>query len=276
MDITDCEQVDPALYEAISRAVPANCRIRWSVPLTDGRFPCDSDSLTLPRFSPEDAANLPYFENLSALDASGSTAYEALLALSVDRPDLALTFTLPVGDQVLTAADESIAVTGEPDVALLERMLIAFPALRTLDLTEASVDPAAAFSLATRYPALAVLYTVPVGSLRFPPEAETIDLANSGIQDAQELLNSLPYLPALQAVDLHGTALTLEDLCDILAVRPDLALSHRVKLLGQEAGTEGVLRQGVGPVDKPGLLRPARHTGEIPLHRPGKKGDNEE
>ena len=238
LDVTACEQVDAARFEAIRQAVPADCVIRWSVPLTDGPFPSDSVSLTLPNFSPEDAALLPYFEQLSALDASGSTAYDALLALREARPDLTLVYTLPVGDKVLTLTDEALTVTEAPDLALLEKMLPAFPALRTLDLTAAPVDPAAAASLCAAFPTLEIRYTVPVGSLRFAPDATAIALKDSGIRSADELLSALSWLPDVKAVDLHGTALTLDDVNAVLAARPDLTLSHAVTLLGRQVETD--------------------------------------
>ena len=260
LDLTACEQVDAALYEAIRRAVPANCRILWSVPLTDGRFPADSASLTLPRFSAEDAALLPYFTDLAALDASGSTAYDALLELAAARPELSLTYTLPVGDQVLTMGDEALTAAGAPDFALLKKMLGAFPSLKILDLTGADASPADAVALAADYPDLSVLYTVPVGSSRFPMDAVSLDLAGSGIESAEALLDALPYLPNVMQVDLHGTKLMLDDLITILAARPGLALSHTVDLLGQSVETD------VGELD---LRNADRSVSElIPLLRP--------
>ena len=260
LDISACEQVDAARYEAIRQAVPADCAILWSVPLTDGRFPCDSRELTLPNFSEDDAALLPYFEELATLDASGSTAYDCLLALAQERPDLALTYTLPVGDQVLTMEDEALTVTEVPDFALLEKMLPAFPRFVTLDLSQAPVAPADAIDFSARCPQVKVLYTVPVGSLRFDPEAETIALGDSGIRDAAELIAALPYLPALRQVDLHGTGLALADLDAILAVRPELVLLQRVKLFTRTVETdveELDLRDAACSAEElPPLLRP--------------------
>ena len=238
LDITACEQVDAAKYEAIRRQVPADCRILWSVPLTDGRFSCDSAKLTLPHLSPEDAALLPYFADLTDLDASGSTAYDALLALGTARPDLVLTFTLPVGDRVLTMTDRSMTVQGVPDVELLKKMLPSFPLLQELDMTEATVAPVDVAALCELYPDLTVLYTVPIGSSRFLPDVTSVVLAESGIQTAGELLDALPYLPALKEVDLHGTGLTLDDLVTILSTRPDLTLFHTVELLGRTMETD--------------------------------------
>ena len=238
LDITACQQVTASWYEAIRQVVPADCQVLWCVPLTDGRFPADSTELTLPHFSAEDGTLLPYFERLTRLDASGSTASDALLALRAARPDLALTFTLPVGDQTLTMDDETLVVGEAPDFALLSRGLTAFPRLTALDLTAASVDPADVAALAELYPQLTVSYTVPVGSLRVSPDAESVALEGSGIESAQELLAALSYLPALRQVDLHGTGLTLEDVLAVQAARPELTLLQTVELLGQSVETD--------------------------------------
>lgn len=260
LDITACEQVDAARFEAICQAVPAECRVLWSVPLTDGRFPSDSTALTLPHFSAEDRALLPYFDQLSSLDASGSTAYDDLLALMADRPDLSLTFTLPLGDQVLTMDDEALAVKEAPDFGLLEKMLPAFPALKVLDVTEAAVAPADVEAFMERCPALSVPYTVPIGDSRFSPDTVSLALEGSGIQSAEEVLSALPYLPALQAIDLHGTPLTLADASEIQSARPDLLLLHRVELLGEAVeldATELDLRSAaVSEEELASMLRP--------------------
>lgn len=238
LDVTACEQVTPAWYEAIRQAVPADCQILWAVPLTDGRFPCDSTELVLPQFSSEDGQLLSYFTQLTAIDASGSTAYDDLLALMEARPDLSLTFTLPVGDQVLTMADEALTVREAPDFELLEKGLPAFPRLQVLDMTEATIDPADVMVLSGIFPALTIRYTVPAGDAHFPVEATSIALANANLPNVDELLFALPYLPQLQTVDLHGTDLGLEDVLSIQEARPELAILQTVDLLGQTVETD--------------------------------------
>jgi Leucine-rich repeat (LRR) protein len=260
LDISACEQVTASLFETIRQAVPANCQILWCVPLTDGRFPADSTSLTLPHFSAEDAALLPYFEELTALDASGSIAYDALLDLGASQPDLALTFTLPVGDKVLTMDDEALTPTEAPDFALLTKGLAAFPKLLSLDLSEAAVDPADAVSLSDRYPDVTVRYSVPVANLRFPMDAASIALEGSDLSSVEELLAALPYLPALEQVDLHGTALTMNDALAVLDTRPELILSQTVELGGESVELDAEeldLRNGTYTAEElTSLLRP--------------------
>ena len=260
LDLTVCEQVDAARYEAIRKVVPAACRVLWSVPLTDGRFPSDSTELVLPHFSEEDAALLPCFEQLTVLDASGSTAYDALLTLLETRPDLSLTFTLPAGDRVLTMDDKSLTLTDAPDLALLDKMLAAFPQLQELDMSEAAVDPAQAATLAEHHPQLSVLYSVPIGRELFSRDAESIALDKSGVQTVQEVLDALPYLPRLTRLDLHGTGLTLSDLVSILDTYPDLILSHRVELLGEMVETDiqelDLREKECSPEELSALLKP--------------------
>ena len=238
LDVTACEQVTPTWYKAIRQAVPADCQILWAVPLTDGRFPCDSTELLLPHFSPEDGQLLSCFEQLAAVDASGSTAYDTLLSLLETRPDLSLTFTLPVGDQVLTMADEALTIREAPDYELLEKGLTAFPRLQVLDMTEATVDPADVLVLSGTFPELTIRYTVPAGDAHFPVEATSISLANANLPNVDELLFALPYLPELQTVDLHGTDLGLEDVLSIQEARPELKILQTVDLLGQTVETD--------------------------------------
>ena len=129
-------------------------------------------------------------------------------------------------------------MTEVPDFALLEKMLPAFPRLKSLDLLQAPVDPAQVIDLAAQYPDLTVSYAVPVGKTAFPADSQRIALGDAGIQGPEELLAALPYLKELREADLHGTELSLEDLLTILDACPGLTLLQGVTLLGQPAETD--------------------------------------
>ncbi len=233
LDLRDNE-LDPAAYEELLKSVPDNCVVLWTVPLTDGAFDNDTESLSLPNFSASDSDKLRYFTALKMVDATGSTDYDALLAFPERFPEVTLLYSLPVGSSVLTMEDSSFAVPADGDAALLQKMLPLFPALKEIDLTEATLSVDQILALKEAAPDITLAYRIPVGNESYLFTEEAIDLANSGILNADELINAVPLFVNLQSADLHGTELPVEEIIRLKETFPDLSLSYAAKLLGTE------------------------------------------
>ena len=238
LDLRGRTDVTAAYVDAARTALPDGCGILWSVPMTDGLFDSDSTNLTLPSFGEADAALLPYFPRLTAVDASGSTAYAALLTLSRSNAPFSLRFTVPVGDRTLTMDDETLVAAGAPDLALLDETLFAFPALRRLDLSGADVDPAAMRALAAAHPNTTFSWMVPIGAARFDAASTALSLRGVDLPPEGELIEALALFPALASVDLHGTALSADESLRLVEALPNISFSFAATLFGQTYETD--------------------------------------
>ena len=222
LDLRGRTDVTPDYVDAALAALPDGAKVLWQVPLTDGVFGSDSIALTLPHFSESDAKMLRYFPDLAKVDAAGSDAYDALLALS--ESGVETVFTLQVGDQLLSTTDTALTVTGTPDLDRLNHLLPAFSALRALDLSHADISFEAAAAFAEAHPELAVTRSVMIGKQRFDAAAETLALSEP--VDADALVRALSYFDNLSAVDLHGAVSDPDALLQCKEMFPDVMFSY--------------------------------------------------
>lgn len=250
-----------AYVEAAQAALPAGCEVLWTVRLSDGAFDSDAETLTLPGCTAEDAALLPYFPRLTAVDATGSTAYAALYEAAQALPGVAFTYTLAVGDAVLTNADTALTAAGVDDVDPLSEALPYFPALREADLRGGTAPEADLRALRAAFPDVHFRYTVHLDGGTFDSDAETLDLSGVTFAGAQEAVDALSNFPNLTAADLSGTGLSAADGQAVAAALPELAVRYDVPLCGAVFASDA---GGAGPAGGAGG-RPRRCRLGLPV-----------
>lgn len=233
LDLRGRTDVDRDYVAAARQSLPADCVILWSVPLTDGVFDSDSTALVLPGLTEQDAALLPCFPLLSAVDASGSAAYGALYDQSLAMPEVAFTYTLPLGDAVVSNTDTAAAAVGAPDWELLLSALSAFPRLESLDLRQADAPNDRVMALMDRYPGIDVRWHVRVGARTADSRAETVSFAGAGLASAGDALKLLACFPCLTAAEMDGCGLDVPALDSVAKERPDLSLAYTAQVLGK-------------------------------------------
>lgn len=76
-------RITPEQYDAVRAAFP-DCEIKWSIPLGDEYYPCDTRNLRLKkRVPPSELSNIRYFTALRNLDAKGYPLCDELYAVTV-------------------------------------------------------------------------------------------------------------------------------------------------------------------------------------------------
>lgn len=208
LDLRGREDVDAAYVDALRAVLPEGCAVLWTIRLTDGAFDNTAASLALPNCSAEDAALLPYFPDLSAVDASGSTAYAALFEAARALPAAMVTYTLAVGDAVVSNTDTSLTAAGVSDVTALKAALPYFPALTNIDLSGGSVPDADMRALRAAFGVVHFRWTVHLGDKAYDSEATELKLEGVTFSGAAEAIEALSNFFALKTADLRGTGLT--------------------------------------------------------------------
>lgn len=205
VDLSGRTDTSPADIDALRADLPQGAEILWDVPLTDGRFSSRSTELTLPGCTESDVALFGYFPALTRVDASGSTAYEALFGVSSVYN---VSYTLPLGDAVLSSRDTSVTAKGVSDVSALKALLPCFPLLTEADLSGGTVADADMLALAALYPGVAFRWTVRVGGKEFSSDETVPDLSGVTFASSEEAIERLGALHSLSSFDLCGTGLT--------------------------------------------------------------------
>lgn len=118
--------------------------------------------------------------------------------LQAQLPQCRITWNVPFQDSWLSSDSETVQVTQltQEDVEILDY----FPNLRALQ-AEGCRDYAVLEAFQLRRPECRVTYDVVLGGVEYPQDAESVAVENTSAEDLMQLL---PYLPEVLAVELTG------------------------------------------------------------------------
>ena len=236
LDLTALPYTSYTEIAEIEKSCP-ECQIIWNQMLTDGIFRSDSVSLTLPNATEEDINLLNVFSKLAYVDASGSTAYEALYAFRNTHPDVAVHYTMNVGDVSIDENSESLIVPPGADAKELMTNLKAFDRIAVIDLRSSGWDEEAVRFFINEYPEIRIMRMIRLGDQVFDSETEMLDLRSFGQANAETLISELAAFPMLKSAALPE-AWTESDIEKFRSAYPAISVVGPVPAFGQTiAGT---------------------------------------
>ncbi|MDO4571990.1 MAG: leucine-rich repeat domain-containing protein [Clostridia bacterium] len=208
-----------------------------SVRVGGQRAPLDATSLDLKNAGVTDVSPLIKLEALERLDLRGNDIaaadYERLRAA---LPDCEILWSVPLAGVRADSDAESLTLPGftAADAAMLEY----FDRLRTVDASGCT-DYAALRAAAEAYPDCDFVWSVSVGGVTVPADAETLDLSGRTV-GLEALAAALEGLPALREVLLSGSSLYAADVAALAASRPEIRFAADVLLLGERYAADTV------------------------------------
>lgn len=232
VDLRGLNEVDDAYVAAAKENLPDDCELLWSVELSDGFFDSDSAALVLPSFSGDDVARLAYFEQLSSVDATGSSDYEALATAQSLYREIEFRYTLAVGDTILNNDDASLVVSGTPDLNALNSALKAFPKLTELDFCNAIVNYTEMNEFAEEHPGLSINWVLRIGELELDPKAQSVQFSGANFADDAEAIVVINCLKNLTSCNLIDSGLTPAEAESVALAIPGLAVRREIELCG--------------------------------------------
>ena len=157
------------------------------------------------------------------------------------RPDAAIRWNVPIGDDRFDSYAEEITLSSLPEDEI-DRLRY-FPALETVD-ARSCTDYAALAAAARQFPSLRFLWSVPSSDGPIDGNAETLAVRTLGTAELGELL---PLLPGLKEVDLRESALSPDEIDAFAAAHDELTVRFTVPLWGLEIpGESETLRLPAG------------------------------
>lgn len=224
-------QVQPEEYEHLQAQLP-DCNIFWNVPFQDGYCENESNEVKVSSLDREEMALLKYFPNLQTVDARGCRDYDLLMELAVERPDLAVMYTVDIGDSVLRENVTECLVTNENAKHLLASLQY-LPELQTVN-SQGCTDYDTLMAIRQARPGLMLNYTVTIGGVPQSGEATCLTLDHV---DAEEALELLQYLPDLTEVVFTGTTSDNELMYQLKCRYPDVVIQWDFELFGVETSS---------------------------------------
>lgn len=217
---TDLREVDATQapltaddYAALSEALPG-CSVRWSVPLSSGRFAFDAEEIAVSSLTKNDIDQLDYFTALKKVDARGSTDYDQIMALREARPDLELLWQVPISGSSY-AQDATGLYISDPSVTVADvrTALERLPAVQSVDAPVNNWSKEEKLQLAADWPQVEFKWPVYIMGDKYDGSETEIDLTGRKLSadDLAELAANGSYLPKLSLVNLTDTGVTLEN-----------------------------------------------------------------
>ena len=174
---------------------------------------------------PDALAQIP---GLKYVDLSGNPISEAsYAALQASLPDALI--IADAQDRQTTALN--LGSRALPDMAQLQGLLSRHPALTFVDCRESGLTQAQIAQLRKANPGIEFLSRVEIDGVPVDSNAETVSLGAARYED---IAAQLTCFTDLKSAALTGCALTPEQFLTLRGQHPDLALSCRIALLGEE------------------------------------------
>lgn len=221
-------------FDALQSALP-NCRILWSVPIADQRFDNQLTELVLPAATDAAALDLlKYLPQLSSVDASACTCYDALMSKSLELSNVSFLWQVTIGDQTLRNTDTTLDLSGKTvNGDELMAAIGYLPRLTDVNLTDTGLTDEEGTALEARYPNIAFLRTMDLYGVSVSTDAAELDLTKATITDDTQLVDKLAPLKKLASCNLTGQKVSFETMTALKERYPLVTFSFSFELFGQ-------------------------------------------
>lgn len=193
-------------YEMLRDALPA-CEILWSVPFQGCYCDNTAEELVIETLSMEDLEILPYLPNLVSIKADQCRDYDALFSLMEQRPEIAVSYTVSVGDQVLTPDVEELTIA-DPNVEDLLVQIARLPNLKQVTLEGTLPSNEEMLKLKEAFPNTKFYWEFSVCGVKTNSFAKSLDLSKKKMDDTKALEAALPCFYNLKKVDMVDCGLS--------------------------------------------------------------------
>lgn len=219
MDARSCD-LTPEQYEHLCRSFPG-VEVVWEVPFQGKRYSTHTEKITVTSLSEADVQILDYFPELKSVDGWDCDDYEQLLELQQRRPGCKVFYDVPVAGALWDCDMEQLQLENV-DLQELSQQLQYLPNVHTLHLTGALPRMEDLQALLQKYPKVAISWQVDVGETALELGADYLDLSGYPVENAEQIENLIPYLPALREVNLVGCSVPAEEVAGLAEQYPDI------------------------------------------------------
>lgn len=197
-------------YERLCAALP-QCKILWSVPFQGGYLDMDTESIVVTSLSEEDVAQLKYLEKLHTVDAGGCRDYEVLMALKAARTDLAISYTVRIGDTEYADTIEELALENA-DPAEVDVALRYLEHLTAVTFTGTAPENEQIYQWKCAYPDVRFLWDFEVCGVSTNSMATELILSGIQMENVEDVEDSLKYFYNLQKVEMCKCGIPSEEM----------------------------------------------------------------
>ena len=168
--------------------------------------------------------------------------YSEIEAYRAEHPDREVTYSVTVGDVVLTDVTTEAVLKAEDAQQLMDKAEY-LQHLTAIRFDGETLDAAALNTLCDTFPHADITCdTLRFGGREVPFSANHIDLSDFTSEELDAVSEGLRALPLLETAELCGmdgsTIVSLDDAAALQAARPDVRFSYRIEMFGQLLSTD--------------------------------------
>lgn len=217
-------------YDALRAALP-ECEILWSVPFQNGYYDNATTELTLETLSESDLAVLAYLPALTSVNADLCRDYDAIFALMEQYPELAVTYTVTIGDVSYPHTQDQLTIV-DPNADELMTQLPLLPKMENVTLEGTLPANEALIALKEAFPNITFLWNFTVCGVQTNTLADFLDLSNIYMADTSELEAALPCFYQLAKVDMISCGLKDTEMEALNRRHPETSFVWKVTVSG--------------------------------------------
>lgn len=193
--------------------------------------------------SSEEVMALERYVNLKKADLTGSTCYDAILMYTDAHPDVQVIYDVPVGEQKVNAAVETLTLPGGSySLQELQNSLCYLPKLRSIHLDDLQLSVDDFTELQQTYPDLEMSYSVKILGRQVDNSVVELNLGGLHSEDVEATVHAVELLPQVVSInfmDSDGScALRPAEVSRIMAAAPVAQAHYSFDLFGQQVSTE--------------------------------------
>ena len=216
-------------YEQVKSWFP-EAVIFWDIPFQGAYYAPETDSLEITSLSGEDLELLPYFTELKSISADHCPDYKMLHSLQQQRPDLEITYRVPVDGKLYSHDVTELTLSGENVEALFE-VLPCLTALEHVKLLTPLAPADRIAALVETFPEVSFSWELELAGIPVNEKTETLDLTGIPVTVA-EMDAVLPYLLNLTYVDMTDCGISNEEMDALNRRYENIKIVWTVKLAG--------------------------------------------
>ena len=215
-------------YDRLHREYP-HTRICWDVPFQGSFFPSDTTFLRLEHLSDADVCQLDYLSDLVSVDGWDCEDYSQLAALQRRRPGCKVFYDVPICGQNWDCEVPELQLHSVDPEELSERLAY-LPNVHSIHLSGKLPPMETVRGILEKYPYVALSWQVDVGEAVLELGTSRLNLSGFHRESTAEIEGWIPYLPALEEVDLRDCGLPLGDLVLLTEKYPRIRFVYDVPI----------------------------------------------
>ena len=204
-ELTKVDAVGCTDYEMIGKLqqLYPKCKVLYTVTIDATEYDQDAGQVSVENLTAEDVALMAYLPKLKTVAAEDCTDYDQLLALQQERPELEVTYSVPLLGEVYESATTELTLE-DPDMEALQENLKYLTSLETLEILNPSCSAEDLIALRESYPDVAIDWQKEILGVLHSTKDTEIDLSKIKLETLDEVKAQMAYFPDAEKLILIG------------------------------------------------------------------------